>query len=134
MNLNKLKIHTPEISKLKNLVETSQIWIEEAKSTIDCEVDLAKMNKLLYEARKINVNLDLYDTIKERQNLANTLINKIEITNIAADGKKTRSKQKRNPKKKIPKGEVLETLQELKQIKITSEKIDAVNEHLGKYI
>ena len=92
MNLNKLKIHTPEISKLKNLVETSQIWIEEAKSTIDCEVDLAKMNKLLYEARKINVNLDLYDTIKERQNLANTLINKIEITNVAADGKKTRSK------------------------------------------
>ena len=90
------------------------------------------MNKLLYDARKINVNLDLYDTIKERQNLANTLINKIEITTLAVDGKKTRSKQKRNLKKKITKDEALETLKELKNIKITSEKIDAVNKHLGK--
>lgn len=52
-----LKIHTPEIWKLKELVAASQEWIKEAKSTIEEEVDLSKLNKLLSDAKKINVDL-----------------------------------------------------------------------------
>ena len=54
-----LKIHTPEIAKLGDLVEAAENWISEAELVKNEICDLSKVNRLLSEASKINVSLDM---------------------------------------------------------------------------
>lgn len=129
-----LKIYTHKIAKLKHIVEKGQEWMTEAKATIDQEVQLADLSKLIADARKMNIELDLFEDIKNRQNSATSLISQSESTVTVTESRKTRSKQKRTTKKKIDKEEALSIFNQLKELKVLSPKIDSLKEHLGKVV
>jgi len=129
-----IKIYTHKMSKLESIVEKAQEWTEEAKAIKNTEVQMSELTRLLAEARKINVELDLFEDLKQRQNEASNLISQSEITSTAHDSRKTRSKQKRNLRKKLTKKDAELTLKKLEDLKVISPKIDALRDHLGKLI
>jgi len=179
-----LKIVTHKTKKLKNIVEKAQKWMQEAQATIGNQVQLTDLGRLLSEARKMNVEYDitdslskfytssslisylgdqdssnhpktdLFEELKERHTTALSLISQSKSSSTVVESRKTRSKQKRSTKKetphlnnssvsnsqktnilssKISKEEATSILDKIDELKVSSQKVDLLREHLSKY-
>ena len=131
---NELKIHTHKITKLNQIISKAQEWMNDAKATVDWEVQLSTLTKLITEAKKMNIEYDLLDEISKRQSKAQALINRADSNEVGSESRKTRSKQKRVTKNKINKEEAVEIMSKLAELKVQNSKINAIKEHLGKFI
>jgi hypothetical protein len=129
-NSNKLKVYTSKMMKLKNMVEKGREWIDEAMVASDSQVQMTELTRLLAEARKINIEFDLFEELRQRHSEASNLISQSESTTTISESRKTRSKQKRASKKKITKDEAQEILLKLENLKVLSPKIDILKNHI----
>ena len=129
--VSELKIHTHKITKLNQIISKAQEWTNDAKATVGCEVQLNTLTKLITEAKKMNIDYDLFDEISKRQSKALALISKVDSNDAGNESRKTRSKQKRVTKNKINKEEAADIMSKLSELKVQNSKIDAIKEHLG---
>jgi hypothetical protein len=127
-----LKITTEVIEKLKSTYEKAKAWSLSAESIIDAPVQFSELSRLLVEGSKIKAELPLFESIKSRYELAETLLKQSESSATTVESRKTRSNQKRKVKKKISREEAEGVLERLEEIKVEDGRVEELKRELEK--